>query len=101
MTGKTRKKLPPLAQVQSDMALTAHSDNGDYLGGLTGHGDLFLWKKDMDEVKTFVSPLSRMSTKTLKDNKAFAFHREKIYGLIWIMSCLYFLYSSSQKEYSY
>ena len=65
-TGKTKKKLPPLASVQSVIALTSHSPNGAYLGGLTHHGDMFLWKKDTDSLETFVTPLSRMDSEPSK-----------------------------------
>lgn len=74
-SGKTRKKLPSLAPVQSDIALISHSPNGVHLGGLTRHGDMFLWKKDVDTLETFVSPLSRMDAESVKNDPP-VFHSE-------------------------
>ena len=65
-TGKTRRKLPSLASVQSTISLLAHSPNGAYLGGLTAKGDMFLWEKETDIVESFVTPLSRMGSESVK-----------------------------------
>ena len=65
-TGKTKKKLPSLASVQSNIALLAHSPNGAYLGGLTVQGDMFLWEKETDFVESFMTPLSRMDSESVK-----------------------------------
>ena len=65
-TGKTRRKLPSLASVQSTISLLVHSPNGAYLGGLTARGDMFLWEKETDIVESFVTPLSRMGSESVK-----------------------------------
>ena len=86
-TGKTRKKLPSLASVQSSLALISHSHHGVYVGGLTRHGDLFLWKKDTDSFKMFVSPLSRMDNKTVK-NDPLVFHGETKLMVVPMLLCV-------------
>ena len=65
-TGKTRRKLPSLASAQSTISLLVHSPNGAYLGGLTARGDMFLWEKETDIVESFVTPLSRMGSESVK-----------------------------------
>ena len=65
-TGKTKRKLPSLASVQSNISLLAHSPSGGYLGGLTTQGDMFLWEKETDIVKSFVTPLSWMDSESVK-----------------------------------
>ena len=66
MTGKTKRKLPSIASVQSNIALLAHSPSGAYLGGLTVQGDMFLWEKETDILELFVTPLSRMDSESGK-----------------------------------
>ena len=61
-TGKTKKRLPSLAPIQSRLALTCSSPNGAFLGGLTTSGDLFLWHKDTEVLQTFETPLSRSTS---------------------------------------
>ena len=65
-SGKTKRKLHSLASVQSNISLLAHSPNGAYLGGLTAQGDMFLWEKETDIVESFVTPLSRMDSESVK-----------------------------------
>ena len=69
-SGKTRKKLSSLASVQTNLALITHSPNGVYVGGLNRHGDLFMWRKDIDSFKMYVSPLSKMDKESVKNNPA-------------------------------
>ena len=60
-SGKTKRKLKPLAGVQSQIALTCCSASGSVMAGLTCQGDLFLWHQDSQVLETYISPLSKMT----------------------------------------
>lgn len=57
-TGKTKKRLPSLAEVQPHLALTCSSRNGAYLAGLTTSGQLFVWHQPTEVLEIFQTPLS-------------------------------------------
>ena len=57
-TGKTKKKLPSLTEVQPRLALTCCSRNGAYLAGLTTSGQLFVWHQPTEVLEIFQTPLS-------------------------------------------
>lgn len=52
LSGKTKKKIPTLQPVIKDAILLTTSGNDSWLAGLLNTGELFLWNKDQDCLKT-------------------------------------------------
>ncbi|XP_078391865.1 ciliogenesis and planar polarity effector 1 [Cetorhinus maximus] len=51
-TGRTQRKIPKLQPLLKNMLSVTTSANGSWLAGLLNTGELFLWKKDGDCLKT-------------------------------------------------
>nr|XP_056704145.1 ciliogenesis and planar polarity effector 1 [Euleptes europaea] len=52
LSGKTKKKIPQLYPLLKNVAVLTASRNGAWLAGLLKTGELFLWNKDQDDLKT-------------------------------------------------
>uniref|UniRef100_F6REV0 Ciliosis and planar polarity effector complex subunit 1 n=1 Tax=Ornithorhynchus anatinus TaxID=9258 RepID=F6REV0_ORNAN len=61
LSGRTKKKIPRLQSLLKNVVVLATSRNGAWLAGLLSSGDLFLWNKDQDCLKTISA--SEESTK--------------------------------------
>lgn len=51
-SGKTKRKIPQLSNIVSDTVCMATTADGGHLVGLQKSGEVFVWKKDGDAVKT-------------------------------------------------
>ena len=72
-TGKTKKKLPSLAEVQPRLTLTCCSHNGAYLAGLTTSGQLFVWHQPTEVLEIFQTPLSSPQEATEEEKGGHSF----------------------------
>ncbi|XP_038599583.1 LOW QUALITY PROTEIN: ciliogenesis and planar polarity effector 1 [Tachyglossus aculeatus] len=61
LSGRTKKKIPRLQSLLKNVVVLATSRSGAWLAGLLSSGDLFLWNKDQDCLKTISA--SEESTK--------------------------------------
>ncbi|XP_077203113.1 ciliogenesis and planar polarity effector 1 isoform X2 [Paroedura picta] len=52
LSGKTKKKIPQLHPLLKNVVVLTASRNGAWLAGLLKTGELFLWHKDQDDLKT-------------------------------------------------
>ncbi|XP_074851741.1 ciliogenesis and planar polarity effector 1 [Carettochelys insculpta] len=52
LTGKTKKKIPRFQSLLKNIVVLATSRNGAWLAGILTTGELFLWNKDKDYLKT-------------------------------------------------
>ncbi|XP_075788637.1 ciliogenesis and planar polarity effector 1 isoform X2 [Pelodiscus sinensis] len=52
VSGKTKKKIPRLQSLLKNVVVIATSRNGAWLAGILSTGELFLWNKDQDYLKT-------------------------------------------------
>ncbi|XP_015275639.1 PREDICTED: uncharacterized protein C5orf42 homolog [Gekko japonicus] len=52
LSGKTKKKIPQLHPLLKNVVVLTASRNGAWLAGLLETGELFLWHKDQDDLKT-------------------------------------------------
>ena len=68
-TGKTKKTLPSLAEIQPRLALTSCSRNGAYLAGLTMSGQLFIWHQPTEVLELFQTPLSSPQDTTEEEKR--------------------------------
>nr|XP_006816150.1 PREDICTED: uncharacterized protein C5orf42 homolog [Saccoglossus kowalevskii] len=71
-SGKTKRKVPKVHPHLENVVVMSSSPNGEFLIGLQHTGNLFLWHKDKDRVKT-ITGLPDLAThilpKALKENK--------------------------------
>ncbi|NXD88081.1 CPLN1 protein, partial [Halcyon senegalensis] len=51
VSGKTKKKIPPLQSLLKNVVVLTTSRNGSWLAGVLKTGELFLWNKDQDFLK--------------------------------------------------
>ncbi|XP_019373489.1 PREDICTED: protein JBTS17 isoform X1 [Gavialis gangeticus] len=63
VSGKTKKKIPRLQTLLKNVAVLTTSQNGAWLAGILTTGELFLWNKDQDCLKTV--PAIEESTKVV------------------------------------
>ena len=68
-TGKTKKTLPSLSEIQPRLALTSCSRNGAYLAGLTTSGQLFIWHQPTEVLELFQTPLSSPQDTTEEEKR--------------------------------
>uniref|UniRef100_A0ACB8EPM6 Uncharacterized protein n=1 Tax=Sphaerodactylus townsendi TaxID=933632 RepID=A0ACB8EPM6_9SAUR len=52
LSGKTKKKIPLLHPLLKNVVVLTASRNGAWLAGLLKTGEIFLWNKDQDDLKT-------------------------------------------------
>ncbi|XP_014637081.1 PREDICTED: uncharacterized protein C5orf42 homolog [Ceratotherium simum simum] len=52
LSGRTKKKIPSLQPLLKDVIVLTTSSNGAWLAGVLTTGELFLWNKDQDCLKT-------------------------------------------------
>ncbi|XP_034298270.1 ciliogenesis and planar polarity effector 1 isoform X3 [Pantherophis guttatus] len=52
LSGKTKKKIPQLQTFLKNVIILSTSRNGAWLGGMLKTGEIFLWNKDQDIIKT-------------------------------------------------
>ncbi|XP_062984212.1 ciliogenesis and planar polarity effector 1 [Elgaria multicarinata webbii] len=52
LSGKTKKKIPQLYPLLKNVVALTTSTNGAWLAGILNTGELFLWNKDQDTIKT-------------------------------------------------
>ncbi|GFO44187.1 hypothetical protein PoB_007069200, partial [Plakobranchus ocellatus] len=51
-SGKTKRSVPKVSSLLSETICSTSSPGGLYLVGIQASGDIFVWHKDKDELKT-------------------------------------------------
>uniref|UniRef100_A0A7M4FC75 Ciliosis and planar polarity effector complex subunit 1 n=1 Tax=Crocodylus porosus TaxID=8502 RepID=A0A7M4FC75_CROPO len=71
VSGKTKKKIPRLQTLLKNVAVLTTSQNGAWLAGILTTGELFLWNKDQDCLKTV--PAIEESTKVCSSMRLYLY----------------------------
>ena len=60
----TNKTFSALTGLKSQISLISHSCSGSHVAGLTSSGDMFVWNRLTDVLETYVTPFSKLASKT-------------------------------------